>query len=140
MLSRFLKFVSAWFTYALSASVLVVVAFDGAGVPLMGFVLLGALCIFVALIVHLVLLAIRWRRFGWRSLIPILICIAVLPTGVALGNQLYRGRFHWNRSRYDSVAEGIRSGSHPAVLRSNESMLGYWVSAIRVKALEPWQP
>ena len=135
MLSRFLKFVRAWITYALSAVVLVVVTLDGVGVPLMGFVLLGVLCVLVALIVHLILLAVRWRRFGWRSLIPVLVWFTVLPTGVALGNQLYRARFHWNRSRYESVADGIRSGLHPTVLGSNESALGYWVSAIRESAI-----
>ena len=131
MLSRLLKTVGGWFTYILCATMLVVVTLDGAGVPLMGFVLLGTLCLLLALVVHIVLLAIRWRRFGWRTVLPVLVCLAVLPAGSALGNQLYRARFYWNRSRYEFVAEGIRSGSHREALQSNESRLGYWVSAIR---------
>jgi hypothetical protein len=63
-LSRVLKFFGAWFTYALSAVVLAEVALDGAGVHLMGFVLLGVLCAVVALVVHVALLAIRRRTFG----------------------------------------------------------------------------
>ena len=140
MLSRFLKTVAAWFTYVLSATVLAMVALDGAGVPLMGSVLLGTLCLLLALVVHIVLLAIRWRRFRWRTVLPVAICVAVLPTGSALGNQLYRARFYWNRSRYESVAEGIRSGLRPAALRPDESTLGYWVSAIRAPTVTSAPP
>ena len=84
-----------------------------------------------AAVVHIVVLAVQWKRFSLLRLAPFLICCGVLVAAPVLGYLMPRARFFWERERYEAVANGIHAGLRSAKLRPDESDLGLWVSAIR---------
>jgi hypothetical protein len=116
-------------TYALCGSVVVAGVLDQAFGGLMGFVLLGMVGVGLAFLIHLVNLAFRIRSLGLRGLIPLGVCLAVLPAVWTIGPTLLRARFFWNRDRYEALADAVRTGHHPESLSGIESHLAHWVKA-----------
>jgi len=110
---------------------LAVCALDGYGIHHRGLVILGILCILLAILGLLVRLAIRWRRSSLWNLVPLLLCLSVLVVGMLLEAWLPYARFALHRRQYDAVANGIYTGTHPEGLLPEESSLGFGASAIR---------
>ena len=136
MWTGFSRRVGLWVTYALCGSVFIAGVVDQAFGGLMGFVLLGVLGVGLALLINLVNLAFRFRRLGLRGLIPVGVCLAVVPAVWTIGPAMLRARFSWNRDRYEAVAQAVRAGNRPASLSGDESQLAHWVKATRYGKLD----
>jgi hypothetical protein len=128
--------VGSWITYALCAFVLAAGVVDQAFGGLMPFVLLGMLLVGFTSLLQLTNLPSRWRTSRWRSLLPLLACVLVLPGIWTIGPRLIVARFYWHRSDYERIAEAVRSGKRPETLGPNEQAVAYWVKAMRVRDLE----
>jgi hypothetical protein len=116
-------------TYALAAMVFFAGVLDQALGGLTEVVLLGILGVALAFLIQLVNLPFQIRSFGLRGLVPLGVCLAVLPAIWTIGPALLRGRFYWNRDRYEALAAAVHAGSHPESLTGDESRLARWVKA-----------
>jgi hypothetical protein len=128
--------VGSWITYALCGVVFATGVVDQAFGGLMLFLFLGIPLIGLTFLVQLVNLPSRWSSSRWRSVLPLLACVLVLPGIWAVGPRLLVARFYWHRAHYEALAEAVRSGTHPESLAADEQRLGRWVKAMRAGELE----
>jgi hypothetical protein len=128
--------VGSWTTYALCGFVFATGVVDRAFGGLMLFLLLGIPLIALTFLVQLVNLPSRWCGSRWRSVLPLLACVLVLPGIWTVGPRLLVARFYWHRAQYEAVARAIRSGTHAESLAVDEQRLGRWVKAMRAGELE----
>jgi len=103
---------------------------------LMGFVLVGAFAVGLTFLINLFNVAVRFRSLGVRGLIPLGICLAVVPAIGTVGPILLRARFSWNRDRYEALAQAVHAGRHPESLMGDETQLAYWVKVTRYGQLD----
>jgi len=123
-------------TYAMCGLVFILGLLDQAFGGLMPFVMLGALAVVLAFLIHLVNFVFQIRKLGLRGLIPLGVCLFTLPALWAAGPALLRARFFWNRERYEAVADAIRSGRHSEALSGDEGRLAHWVKATHPGSLD----
>jgi len=127
--------IGSWITYTLCilafAAGVIAQTFGG----LLLFFLLGMPLVASTFLVQLVNFPSRWRGSRWRSVLPLFACVLVLPGIWTLGPRLLVARFYWHRTRYERIAEAVRSGKHPESLDSSEQALAHWVKAMRVNEL-----
>jgi hypothetical protein len=128
--------IGSWFTYALCGFVLAVGIVDQAFGGLTLFLFLGISLIGVTILVQLVNVPSRWPGSRWRSVLPLLACVLVLPGIWTVGPRFLVARFYWHRAHYEAVAVAVRSGTHPESLAADEQTLGRWVKAMRAGELE----
>jgi hypothetical protein len=112
---------------------------DLAGLPpgrgFNGGAILAIACMAGAILMHLARLLQLGRRHGWRSLLPLVLCVASVPTGVILGHRMLILRFQWNRARYDAVADEIKSGAYRLPLSTADSTLAFRADPIRTNGM-----